>query len=142
MSLRSQLGRLSEIPSACAFERIADSVRFRSVANEYSGWLSLIEIDEVNDPLGADSEPNGRRCSRKGILTISVLRYIDLMEWCGREIRSDKRGAIPSDLTPILGRLGLDGQTLIGAVLKSGNGLQTAEGLSSVSASQFTAPPT
>ena len=116
--------------------------RLDNVANEYSGWLSPIEIDEMNDPLGADPEPNGRRCSRKGILAMSVLRYIDLVEWCGREIRSDKRGSISSDLTPILGRLGLDGQTLIGAVLKSGNGLQTAEGLSSVSASQFTAPAT
>jgi len=45
-------------------------------------------------------------------------------------------------LTPILGRLGLDGQALIGAVLKSGNGLQTAGGLSSVSTSEFTAPAT
>ena len=79
---------------------------------------------------------------RKGILAMSVLRYIDLVEWCGREIRSDKRGSIPGDLTPILGSLGLDGQTLIGAVLKSGNGLQTAEGLSSVSTSEFTAPAT
>ena len=112
------------------------------VANEYSGWLSPLEIDEVNDPLGADAEPNGRRCSRKGILAMSVLRYIDLVEWCGREIRSDKRGSIPSDLSPILGRLGLDGQTLIGAVLKSGNGVQTAEGLFAVSTSDFAAPAT
>ena len=95
-----------------------------------------------HDPLGADPEPNGRRCSRKGILAMSVLRYIDLVEWCGRETRSDKRGSIPSDLTPILGRLGLDRQALIGAVLKSGNGLQTAGGLSSVSTSEFTAPAT
>ena len=103
---------------------------------------SPIEIDERNDPLGADAEPNGRRCSRKGVLTMSVLRYIDLVEWCGREIRSDKRGSIPSDLSPILGRLGLDGQTLIGAVLKSGNALQTVEGVSSVSTSQLAAPAT
>ena len=73
---------------------------------------------------------------------MSVLRYIDLVEWCGREIRSDKRGSIPSDLSPILGRLGLDGQTLIGAVLKSGNGVQTAEGLFAVSTSDFAAPAT
>ena len=116
--------------------------RLDNVANEYSGWLSPIEIDEMNDPLGEDAEPNGRRCSRKGILTMSVLRYIDLVEWCGREIRSDKRGSIPSDLSPILGRLGLDGQTLIGTVIKSGNGLQTAEGLSSVSTSELAAPST
>ena len=116
--------------------------RLDKVANEYSGWLSPLEIDEVNDPLGADAEPNGRRCSRKGILAMSVLRYIDLVEWCGREIRSDKRGSIPSDLSPILGRLGLDGQTLIGGVLKSGNRLQAAERLSSVSTGDFATPAT
>ena len=41
-----------------------------------------------------------------------------------------------------LGRLGLDEQTLIGAVLKSGNRLQAAEGLSSVAASNFAAQAT
>ena len=96
----------------------------------------------MKDPLGADAEPNGRRCSRKGVLTMSVLRYIDLVDWCGREIRSDKRGSIPKDMSRILGRLGLDEQTLIGAVLKSGNRLQAAEGLSSVAASNFAAQAT
>ena len=116
--------------------------RLDNVANEYSGWLSPIEIDEMKDPLGADAAPNGRRCSRKGVLTMSVLRYIDLVDWCGREIRSDKRGSIPKDMSRILGRLGLDEQTLIGAVLKSGNRLQAAEGLPSVAASNFAAQAT
>ena len=100
-----------------------------------------IEIDDRNDPLGADAEPNGRRCSRKGVLAMSVLRYIDLVEWCGREIRSDKRGSIPNNLSPILGRLGLDGQALIGAVLKSGSGLKVEEGITSDSTSESIAAP-
>ena len=116
--------------------------RLKNVANQYSGWLSPIEIDERNDPLGADVETNGRRCSRKGVLTMSVIRYIDLVEWCGREIRSDKRGSIPSDLSPILGRLGLDGQTLLGAVLKSGSGMQVAEAIASDSTSELVIPAT
>ncbi len=119
-----------------AWERLAN------VANEYSGWLSPIEIDEMHDPLGADAESNGRRCSRKGVLTMSVLRYIDLVEWCGREIRSDKRGSIASDLSPILGRLGLDGQTLIGAVLKSGSGMQVAEAMPPDCTSEYATPAT
>ena len=92
--------------------------------------------------MGADAEPNGRRCSRKGVLTMSVLRYIDLVEWCGREIRSDKRGSIPCNLSPILGRLGLEGQTLIGAVLKSGNGLQAEERKSTAPTNESAAPAT
>ena len=34
--------------------------------------------------------------------------YIDLVDWTGRIIRDDKRGAISSNLPPILERLSLD----------------------------------
>jgi len=34
--------------------------------------------------------------------------YLELVDWAGRAIRSDKRGAIPSHIPPILNRLGLD----------------------------------
>jgi len=33
--------------------------------------------------------------------------YIELVDWTGRQIRQDKRGAIDSSLPPILARLGL-----------------------------------
>jgi hypothetical protein len=34
--------------------------------------------------------------------------YLELVDWAGRAIRSDKRGATPGDIPPILNRLGLD----------------------------------
>jgi len=34
--------------------------------------------------------------------------YIELVEWTGRIIREDKRGAIPSNLPPILSRINID----------------------------------
>ncbi len=34
--------------------------------------------------------------------------YLQLVDWAGRAIREDKRGAIPSDTPPILARLGLE----------------------------------
>ena len=34
--------------------------------------------------------------------------YIDLVDWTGRIIRDDKRGAINSNLPPILERLNID----------------------------------
>jgi hypothetical protein len=34
--------------------------------------------------------------------------YPRLVDWTGRAIREDKKGAIPSDLTPILERIGLN----------------------------------
>ncbi len=33
--------------------------------------------------------------------------YLELVDWAGRAVREDKRGAIPSDIPPILHRLGL-----------------------------------
>ena len=39
--------------------------------------------------------------------------YLDLLDWTGREIREDKRGAIPSKLEPILERLKLKSENWI-----------------------------
>lgn len=34
--------------------------------------------------------------------------YLELVDWTGRAVRDDKRGAIPTELEPILDRLGFD----------------------------------
>ena len=41
---------------------------------------------------------------------------IQLLDWCGREIQGDKRGAIPATLPPILERLGVVEEELIETV--------------------------
>ena len=43
-------------------------------------------------------------------------QYLSLLDWTGRQIRSDKRGSIPADLAPILDRLGLNPSRLPDAV--------------------------
>jgi hypothetical protein len=80
----------------------------RSGVGRKSGWLSPMEIDEHHDPPGADGDGSGRRASKKGFLSISVTDYLALLDWTGRAIRDDKRGAIPEHLAAILTRLGLD----------------------------------
>ena len=37
--------------------------------------------------------------------------YLELVDWAGRVVRNDKRGAIPSDVAPILECLGFDEST-------------------------------
>jgi hypothetical protein len=66
-------------------------------------WLSPLPLaDEVADerrPVPAC------RASNKGCLPMSLADYLRLLDWTGRQLRRDKRGAIPSDVAPILERL-------------------------------------
>ena len=41
-------------------------------------------------------------------LPFRLTDYLELVEWTGRQIRQDKRGAIHSKLPPILARLGIE----------------------------------
>jgi hypothetical protein len=41
---------------------------------------------------------------------MSFGEYLDLLDWTGRQLRADKRGAIPQDLAPILERLQIGGE--------------------------------
>ena len=87
-------------------KRIHDCERNRP--GPKSGWLSPVEANESSDPTGPDVCKSGRRASRKGFLAISLCEYLALLDWTGRQIRSDKRGSIPDHLSPILQRMGLD----------------------------------
>ena len=48
------------------------------------------------------------RASDQGFLPIQVEHYVMLLDWTGRELRADKRGAIPDHMAPIMERLGLN----------------------------------
>jgi len=58
--------------------------------------------------LVADVESRRRRASDRGFLPLSLPKYLALVDWTGRQVRHDKRGAIPAELKPILERLSLD----------------------------------
>lgn len=47
------------------------------------------------------------RASNKGCFSMTLYEYIRLVDWTGRQLPADKRGQIPSELSPILDRLGL-----------------------------------
>ena len=51
-----------------------------------------------------------------------------LLDWTGRELRRDKRGAIPEDLAPILDRLGVDRSNWVETVRKFGRMFKQAAG--------------
>ena len=70
--------------------------------------MSPVEINESSDPLGPDPSQCGRRASLKGFLSMSVVRYLELIDWTARQLRNDKRSAIPPRIAPILQRLGIE----------------------------------
>ncbi len=51
-----------------------------------------------------------------------------LLDWTGRELRQDKRGAIPDHLAPILDRLGLDGSNWVQTARDFGRMFKQAAG--------------
>jgi hypothetical protein len=68
-------------------------------------WLAPIELhQEVADETKHQAV---FRASHKGCLPISLADYLSILDWTGRQISKNKRGSIPSDLAPILERLGL-----------------------------------
>lgn len=96
--------------------------------NKHSGWLSPVEVHEASDPIGPDPEQGDRRASRKGAVAISLIRYLELLDWAGREIRADKRGSIPTHLLPILQRLGLTGKEVLSRMWQFAAPLDCQEG--------------
>ena len=93
-----------------------------------SGWLSPVEIDEQADPVGTHASGCGRRASLKGFLSISLARYLELLDWTGRQLRHGKRGAIPSELAPIMKRIGIDSSGWCDLIKKFGRLFKRAAG--------------
>ena len=55
----------------------------------------------------ADQVP---KLDRDKAIAFTYADYLELLDWTGRAIRSDKRGSIPEHLLPILTRLGMAGR--------------------------------
>ena len=54
--------------------------------------------------------------------------YLRIVDWTGRQVRSDKRGSIPEQLRPILPRLGVRGESWVDCVQNFGRWFQRAAG--------------
>ena len=83
--------------------------RFAPVPDNTEGraaWLSPFELS----PATADEPVPAARASNKGCLPMPFGEYLELLDWTGRQLRADKRGAIPAELAPILERLHVSGK--------------------------------
>ena len=92
-------------------------------------WLSPIPDSD----LGRSARHVARECplaraSDRGFLPLSLDDYLALLDWTGRQIRSDKRGAVPADLRPILERLAINAETWIDTITCFGRWFHRAVG--------------
>jgi hypothetical protein len=108
---------------------------------QIDAWLSPVQFDESREqPINVNSAEDGSdhlpetdwdaaaaeaarwsaksRASERGILPMSLEKYLLLLDWTGRQLRSDKRGKIPAGLPSILARLGLSGPGAWLSILK------------------------
>src|SRR5436305_7522937 len=81
-------------------------------------WLSPFELASPSDLTSAasDEPAGGRRASNTGCLPMPFREYLQLLDWTGRQIRTDKRGSIPQELAPIFERLQLSSESWLNLV--------------------------
>jgi len=94
-------------------------------------WLSPIELErreQALTPKHSNTSKSSRRASDRGFLSLSLDQYLQLLDWSGRQVRSSKRGAIPSELAPILERLQVSGNCWVDLVSGFGRWFRRAVG--------------
>lgn len=87
--------------------------------------LSSLELSES----AAQSPVPAGRASNTGCLPMRLDQYLELLDWTGRQVRQDKRGAIPGGLAPILERLQLPGESWLELVTNFGRLFRRSAGM-------------
>ena len=81
----------------------ADAQDVRIEHGENAGWLASVPLDAPRKKVR--DKTSSRRASNKGCVAMSLDQYLQLLDWTGRQLRTDKRGSIPKELAPMLDRL-------------------------------------
>ena len=91
-------------------------------------FLAPLTIDEQIDAAGPCASVSPGRCSDKGFLTLSLVDYLQLLDWTARQIARGKRGATHHAVPPVLQRLGLEGSAWTELVCDFGQLFATVAG--------------
>jgi len=97
-------------------------------------WLCPVSVN--GDPAEVARAAASRRASNKGFLSMDMDEYLRILDWTGRQVRRDKRGAIPNELAPILERLGMSAEFWVDTVTNFGRWFHRAAGSVSLLANE------
>lgn len=64
---------------------------------------------------------------RSGFLPLTLDEYLELLDWTGRMVRGDKRGAIPFTPLPILQRLQVNAELWVDTIEHFGRTFRRAD---------------
>jgi hypothetical protein len=136
--------RLADTPEASDFTSIQERIRAwqqettraAAVPAEIDQEMALAEdYLPLSEPMLRTEPPSTFLCpipsdaQRRGILGMTTLEYIDLVDRSGRLVRQHKRGAMDPDLAPILMRIGANPRQWHDTVSRFGSKFQVAAGL-------------
>ena len=93
---------MAETPESSEYTSIQRRIQATRNKTTVQKNIRPIQLTELQPFVGYPREP-----MPKG-LPFRLEDYLELVDWTGRIIRDDKRGAIPSSLPPILDRLNLE----------------------------------
>ena len=80
-----------------------------------AGWLA--PIAEAPPCPTVREKVTSRRASNKGCLPMGLGDYLQLLDWTGRQICTDKRGAMPKNLESMFERLGISAELWVDCVM-------------------------
>ena len=91
-------------------DAVAHRTRDRVVPLRVRGdkFLAPLSIDEHAGSTGPCPSASSDRCSDKGFLAISLVDYLQLLDWTARQVAEGKRGITPASTPAVLRRLGLE----------------------------------
>jgi REP element-mobilizing transposase RayT len=118
------------LASAVTAQAEAEAKASAKLSDAGDGWLSPLELAAAA-ATPRTKPTRQRRASNLGFLPMSLRDYLRLLDWTGRQIRQDKRGAIPADLKPILERLHVVGEAWVDQVKHFGRWFRRAVGRAS-----------
>jgi len=90
-------------------KRKANAKKRRGNSILRDAWLAPLTLNK-RAALGPQSSVSGVRASDKGFLSLKLSDYLKLLDWTGRQRGNAQKAEIPSDLDPILKRIGIDGR--------------------------------